>query len=256
MPAHLAFAIVAAAAHAHALQLPALPRYVSYVAGALGDVEVPAREMLTRQGDVAVPLDEVQRFGGDAVGGELEAARLARAGAAEWVHVATTFAELVEARRAGATTVWLNEQAAGSAGDLEEQGYFGTAIIDDFADAVIGGAIEVPGVLDEARDARRRREAKDEQARLVPTPLNNLERVALGLGDGQGPTSRFAGAAAAPSTPTSPLDDDGGRAQAIAQPTAPLTKYCMECGTELPRSAKFCKRCGEPQPQEEAQDAL
>ena len=167
----LAFAIFASAL-AHALQLggtgPKLPRYVSYVGGTLGDVEATASEMLARQGDLPVSLDAGQGLGGDMLGGDIEAAQLARVGAAEWVHVATTFAELVAARRAGATTVWLNEQAAGSAGDLEDQGYFGTAIIDDFADAVIGGAIEVPDVLDEARDTRRRREARDERAGPLP----------------------------------------------------------------------------------------
>ena len=112
----LAFAIFASAL-AHALQLggtgPKLPRFVSYVGGTLGDVEATASEMLARQGDLPVSLDAGQGLGGDMLGGDIEAAQLARVGAAEWVHVATTFAELVAARRAGATTVWLNEQAAG-----------------------------------------------------------------------------------------------------------------------------------------------
>ena len=57
-------------------------------------------------------------------------------GTVGWVHVATEFRELVSARRAGATTVWLSDVAAASAGDIETQGYLATAIIDDFADAM------------------------------------------------------------------------------------------------------------------------
>ncbi len=36
-----------------------------------------------------------------------------------------------------ATTVWLNEEASEREGDIDQNGYMGVAIIDDFADAIV-----------------------------------------------------------------------------------------------------------------------
>ena len=243
-PIHVIFLATAAG-----FSLPAQPasaRFVSYGAGTVA-LDADALEALGRQGDRVVPLDDPQGAFAEDMAANLEPARLAQSGAAEWVHVATKFPELVAARRAGATTVWLDPQAASNAGDIETQGYFATAIIDDFADAIVGAPAEVPGVLDEARVARARREAKDardeeeEAQQLIANPLSVLERQALDV-------DVAPAAAAAAAVPPAPM---------VAPPTTPsspaaaveaaLTKFCMECGQELPMRAKFCKRCGEPQ---------
>ena len=150
-----------------------------------------------------------------------------------WVHVASEFKELVAARRAGATTIWLNEAAAATAGDLNTQGYFGTAIIDDFADAICADASELVDAATAARRARSMRKAS-----AVDTDDNWNSRKCE--------TDRAR-------TPPAAVVPGGGVAASSAAAKAPsndvraTTKFCIECGAQLPSRAKFCSACGATQ---------
>ena len=136
-----------------------------------------------------------------------------------WVHVASAFPELVSARRAGAATVWLNERAAATDGDLESQGYIGTAIIGDFADAVCAGPSELSAAVDAAR--RERWNASDDKAAssdvITGTSLDDATRE-------ESPTDLTA-------------TEFFGDKRSI--------QFCMQCGTKLPITARFCRACGE-----------
>ena len=150
-----------------------------------------------------------------------------------WVHVASEFKELVAARRAGATTIWLNEAAAATAGDLNTQGYFGTAIIDDFADAICADASELVDAATAARRARSMRKAS-----AVDTDDNWNSRKCE--------TDRTR-------TPPAAVVPGGGVAASSVAAKAPsndvraTTKFCIECGAQLPSRAKFCSACGATQ---------
>lgn len=81
--------------------------------------------------------------------------KFARAAAIEqWIHVCDTVPRLAGARRVGARTIWLNEQAAadenskgmnGEAG--ESSGYLARGIIADLADGVCGRFADLPLAL-------------------------------------------------------------------------------------------------------------
>lgn len=81
--------------------------------------------------------------------------KFARAAAIEqWIHVCDTVPRLAGARRVGARTIWLNEQAAadenskgmnGEAG--ESSGYLARGIIADLADGVCGRFADLPSAL-------------------------------------------------------------------------------------------------------------
>jgi hypothetical protein len=83
----------------------------------------------------------------------------ARAAAIEqWIHVCDSVPRLAGARRVGARTVWLNEQAAadensrgldGEAG--ESSGYLARGIIADLADGVCGCLADLPATLRQVR---------------------------------------------------------------------------------------------------------
>lgn len=61
-----------------------------------------------------------------------------------WVHVAETFKDCAAAKRHGAVTVWLNEQAAANADDYEVTGFLGASIVKDFADSLCACEASLP----------------------------------------------------------------------------------------------------------------
>eukprot|EP00325_Prymnesiales_sp_UTEX-LB-985_P030449 CAMPEP_0174718664 /NCGR_PEP_ID=MMETSP1094-20130205/29625_1 /TAXON_ID=156173 /ORGANISM="Chrysochromulina brevifilum, Strain UTEX LB 985" /LENGTH=184 /DNA_ID=CAMNT_0015918821 /DNA_START=92 /DNA_END=646 /DNA_ORIENTATION=- len=131
-----------------------------------------------------------------------------------WVHVTTTFPELVQARRAGAATVWLNDQAA--AGDLESQGYIGAAIIDDFADAICAAPNGLTSAINDARLARWQAEAATGAEQLA------VDVTAQAISNGN-------------------TNDDVD----LPVSTSMTRQFCMQCGAEMPGRANFCRFCGE-----------
>ena len=183
--------------------------------------------------------------------------------------------ECAAAKRHGAVTIWLNEQAAAAEGNLESTGFLGAAIINDFADALCAGPGALRDAIQEAQlaaaakaaeeEARAEREhyadLADEAAMLSP---RWDAKAALPTRNGEEATSIFA----------MPADDDGngldlfsggaqrwvasgGEAQTPPPATPPppppsgaaaqQQKFCTECGAKLPQSAKFCSACGSPQ---------
>ena len=192
-----------------------------------------------------------------------------------WVHIASTFKEIAAAKRHGAATIWLNEQAAAAEGDLESTGFLGAAIINDFADALCARPDYLHDAVREAQlaavakaaeeEARAEREfyadLADEAAMLSPRwdaksmlPSNGEEATSmfampadddginslLGGGGAQGWASSLDKAADAPAPPSASAPSEEGE-------QAGLKKFCTSCGTKLPTSAKFCSACGEPQ---------
>ena len=174
----------------------------------------------------ALCVDDTGAIVGDDV------AAMSLRGTVGWVHVASDFEELVAARRAGATTIWLNDAAAATAGDLETQGYLATAIIDDFADAICAD----PAELVEAAVAARRARGKD-------SPAN----------DGFAREQELASAAKAD-------PGEGVTTSAIAEQLGvevqTSMKFCIECGAQLPVRANFCSACGQKQDTEENSEAF
>jgi hypothetical protein len=87
----------------------------------------------------------------------------ARAAAIEqWIHVCDSVPRLAGARRVGARTIWLNEQAAADenskgfdseAGDAS--GYLARGIIADLADGVCGHLADLPAALKQVRGLSR-----------------------------------------------------------------------------------------------------
>jgi hypothetical protein len=188
------------------------------------DIGKTATQELAASGEIVVPL--LQDFAEDY--------SLVN-GFDHWVHVAGGFKDLVAARQMGAATVWLNEQAAADADDIDATGYIGASIIGDFADALCGSSCELLGAVSEARHrfAEREVEEEDAAARVERSP----KAAGPGLSDERGaavidiePTPRMAPSASTP----------GGTQRKL--------KYCMECGARLPVAAKFCCDCGEKQP--------
>ncbi len=128
--------------------------------------------------------------------------------------------QLAQARRLGATTLWLNEEAA--AEEDGRGGYLAYAIVRDLADAVVGGTDQLLlgaelAVRRFAETERRRRADEEESA------------SAEGARD-------------------EPVMID-----VMAEATAPeaggvATKFCVYCGARLPTAARFCSECGEKQP--------
>ena len=153
---YLAALVVSAAAAALVPPLRSTARsVVSVVAPSVGAEPLAALE---RAGERVVRLVSLSVDDGGRVSSGEAAEALQRT--VGWVHVACDFKELVCARRAGATTIWLNSAAAATAGDLETQGYFATAIIDDYADAVCACPGDLAGACDEARKTRAMRKVK------------------------------------------------------------------------------------------------
>lgn len=83
--------------------------------------------------------------------------------------------------------------------------------------------------------------------------------IGVGLGAGIGIGQAMAEAmkqsmhspAQPPQPPQAPPAAPPSPAAGAAGPSAsatPDTKFCMECGQRIPRSAKFCPECGKPQP--------
>ena len=127
----------------------------------------------------------------------------------EWVHVATAFKELSAAKNNGAVTVWLNEQAVRDVDEVNT-GFLGMAIIGDFADALCASEGEIA-------------------ARVLEAQATAIEKAAQ-MQDEKKPMK-----SAAPDGSSSSSGGGGG------------TKFCIECGTQLPPSAKFCSSCGAQQ---------
>ena len=203
---------------------------VSITSALIADLPLEVLESLESAGERVVRLGAPLCVDDAGVVGE---ATSSLQGIVGWVHVASEFKELVAARRAGATTIWLNEAAAATAGDLNTQGYFGTAIIDDFADAICADASELVDAATAARRARSMRKAS-----AVDTDDNWNSRKCE--------TDRAR-------TPPAAVVPGGGVAASSAAAKAPsndvraTTKFCIECGAQLPSRAKFCSACGATQ---------
>ncbi len=162
-----------------------------------------------------------------------------------WVHVADDFRSLVGAKRLGASTVWLNEEAAETVGNVEEGGWMGAAIVEDFADAVCGSLAALPDAVVAARRAAAAREAGDaetgEAMEILERRLRR-ERAAAEWGARAGDVD--AGLADGASSEAAAAD--ASRGQPLPAPDQPQAahKFCIDCGARLPRRAKFCSECG------------
>ena len=204
-----------------------------------------------------------------------------------WVHVATTFKDLTVAKRTGAVTVcayplcqtpfaphvfvhilcahaspvarvqiWLNEQAARSAGDLEMTGFLGAAIINDFADGLCESTAELVDAIEEAQlaaiakaaeeDARAEREhlaSLAEEEANAPVQWDAVadiraEEEAMSIfakpaPEGDGGIS-WAEVTAASKGKAKNGEKEGRRAQ----------RFCTACGAQMPAEANFCGECG------------
>lgn len=150
--------LLAAPLIAHALALdPTRPPNIRAISFA-GDALAPAAQTaMIESHEVAdlVPLAE-------ALPREDLPPSLPPCGEFAWVHIATSFKEISAAKRNGAVTVWLNEQAVR---DTEEfsTGFLGAAIINDFADALCSTEAELPALLVDAQRAAIEKAAKEEQ---------------------------------------------------------------------------------------------
>lgn len=138
--------------------------------------------------------------------------------AEEWVHVCGTVKELAGAKRVGARTLWMNEAAAAdehsrqftdeeieraqAAGLSEPQGYVARGIIADLADAVCARLEELPETL------------------VALQAATLAERKKKGESDRKEP-------------------------EATTSSQAEGQQYCVACGASLPASAKFCPECGD-----------
>jgi hypothetical protein len=144
-----------------------------------------------------------------------------------WVHAGTTIKELAAAKRAGAATVWLNAAAAtATEGGLEDMGYLGASIVDDFADSTCGSADELAVAARTAwrafEDKLELQDARGERERARGKAVEDVE--VLELTDWTPPPS---------DTPKSPA--------------ARQHRFCIMCGAKLPAVARYCSECGEPQ---------
>ena len=187
-----------------------------------------------------------------------------------WVHIATTFPELATAKRLGAVTVWLNEQAAAAQDDIKETGFLAAAIISDFADAVCGNVDAVPYCVLEAQRAAIEKEEEEERrsrrdhdhALAEELKMRPVRWDALAADEEADPLSPFAKPAAeTPSeplwaqTPWAPTNQPSPASPAASSPAAAepasgavtASKFCIACGSKLPVVAKFCSQCGAQQ---------
>ena len=76
----------------------------------------------------------------------------------EWVHICDTVPRLAGAKRMGARTIWLNQQAAadensrGFTGEPgESSSYLARGVIADLADGVCGELAEIPATLEQVQ---------------------------------------------------------------------------------------------------------
>lgn len=74
--------------------------------------------------------------------------------------------------------------------------------------------------------------------------------LGAGMAIGQAWTNAIHAPGGTPSAAPDSLAPAGSQQGATAAPTAPAggeTKFCVECGHQIPRAAKFCPDCGKPQ---------
>lgn len=188
----------------------------------------------------------------------------------EWVHICDTVPRLAGAKRMGARTIWLNQQAAadensrGFTGEPgESSSYLARGVIADLADGVCGELAEIPATLEQVQlDHQAKQDARSGLA--IDAASNALDRLrgtsAISLDfvegdedivldtsetlslDGVGVGLHSAGAEG-----TLPLDrSDVGVDEveaSVAKTSSP--KFCIQCGAPLPHKAKFCPECGE-----------
>lgn len=136
-----------------------------------------------------------------------------------WVHICTTLKELVAVRKLGAKTIWLNAGAAAAA----SENYLSASVVSDFADSVCSDWDELQPALEQVAEVIA--EKAWFQALDVAT-----------------------GATATAASVDVPLAADELAVNVAASPSgAPQSKFCTECGTKLPRTARFCSACGQEQ---------
>ena len=84
-------------------------------------------------------------------------------------------------------------------------------------------------------------------AQSIPIAAGNEGGGGVGVGAGLGAGVAMGQAMAeAIKQSSSGSQSGGGAAPAVASAT-PGTKFCSECGKQIPRSSKFCPECGKPQ---------
>ena len=245
----------------YALSLPAdkqLPpiRAITFDANALAP---PALAALTKQHAAAelMPLTE-------ALPREDLLPSLPPCGEFEWVHVATAFKELSAAKNNGAVTVWLNEQAVRDVDEVNT-GFLGMAIIGDFADALCASEGEIAARVLEAQATAIEKAAEEEQRALrdLAAELSDEARARpvawdAKVAEDEDPFGGIFGKMAPQEDAQIPswaqMQDEKKPMKSAAPDGSSSrsgggggTKFCIECGTQLPPSAKFCSSCGAQQ---------
>ena len=139
-----------------------------------------------------------------------------------WVHICTTLKELVAIRKLGAKTIWLNAGAAAAASD----DFLSASVVSDFADSVCADWDELQPALEQVA------EVIAEKAWFQALDVTQTEGAT----------------ATATIVDVPPLTDELAVNVAVSPSEAPPSKFCMECGAKLPRTARFCSSCGQEQP--------
>ena len=165
----------------------------------------------------------------------------------EWVHIAATFKECTAAKRAGAVTVWLNEDAATamSPDNLLEQGYLGYKIVDEFADAICAGE---SGLLDAVVEGRRRAEEKAEEEERRAARDVTIDVEPSVAWDDPGGLEPATGRGGDDTDDSSPFATPPPQSGAYDGADGVLTRFCTACGAQMPVTARFCGACGERVP--------
>jgi len=83
-------------------------------------------------------------------------------------------------------------------------------------------------------------------AQSIPIAAGNEGGGGVGIGAGLGAGVAM-GQAMADAIKQSSSGAQGGAAAASAAGATPGTKFCGECGKQIPRASKFCPECGKPQ---------
>jgi len=84
-------------------------------------------------------------------------------------------------------------------------------------------------------------------AQSIPIAAGNEGGGGVGVGAGLGAGVAMGQAMAEAIKQSSSGSQSGGGAAPAAASATPGTKFCSECGKQIPRSSKFCPECGKPQ---------
>eukprot|EP00316_Scyphosphaera_apsteinii_P013540 CAMPEP_0119344338 /NCGR_PEP_ID=MMETSP1333-20130426/106922_1 /TAXON_ID=418940 /ORGANISM="Scyphosphaera apsteinii, Strain RCC1455" /LENGTH=205 /DNA_ID=CAMNT_0007356777 /DNA_START=180 /DNA_END=797 /DNA_ORIENTATION=- len=175
--------------------------------------------------------------------------------------VCANFKQLVAAKRQGAITIWVDSKAAAE-DEAGHDRFLASNIIDDFADAVCSDLWQLPAAF---QSVGQKMQVIDDFADAVCSDLWQLPAAFQSIGQKmqeQAEAERSVARAGrgraeyeAESTLAAALqrgsDAEGASYLDLREDALGLSesqfKFCMECGTRLPRSAKFCSSCGKKQ---------